>query len=101
MRAFGHFNISGRMSIYPIPLTRFDPVFPSKRWLNRIGAFGRTEESKPPNKAPEPTRGTGAVLLFQSRWPRVAQLGRSAKMKQVIASAISAASVALCYWVIY
>jgi hypothetical protein len=27
-----------------------------------------------PNKAPEPTRGTGAILFFLSRWPRVAQL---------------------------
>ena len=31
-----------------------------------------------PNQAPEPTRGTGSDLFFQSRWPRVAQLGRSA-----------------------
>jgi len=31
-------------------------------------------EEKQPNKAPEPTRGTGAILFFQSRRPRVAQL---------------------------
>ena len=29
------------------------------------------------NQPPEPTRGTGAVLFFQSCWPRVAQLERS------------------------
>src|SRR3954447_8497775 len=33
-------------------------------------------KASPPNQAPEPTRGIGAILFFQSRWPRVAQLVR-------------------------
>src|SRR5882724_5396616 len=36
-----------------------------------------TKSKKEANQAPEPTRGTGAILFFQSRWPRVAQLKRS------------------------
>jgi hypothetical protein len=51
-----------------------DEVIPK---LKARGFRFETLATPEPNQAPEPTRGTGAVLFFQSRWPRAAQLQRS------------------------
>jgi hypothetical protein len=46
-------------------------------YFNMCGIYRNMKTE--PNQAPEPTRGTGASQFLQSRWPRVAQLYRSAK----------------------
>jgi hypothetical protein len=45
---------------------RLQPLRTKACWLRR--------SPKASNQPPEPTRGTDSFPLFQSRWPRVAQL---------------------------
>ena len=55
--------------------TRYSSDQNAQNFMEKIG-FKNYKSARWPNKTPEPTRGTDAILFFQSRWPRVAQLKR-------------------------